>query len=608
MLLILKITSKPTPTLLNNSTMSILTEQAKSKLLPYQVKHAETLCSILLTKCRALDLSQTGTGKSYVSAAICASLNLRPLIISPKSLITMWPRVLQEYGVKPYGVANYEMIQNGKYMVEGKQETCPFIKEVGVPRSDKDTIVNEYKSKKDSTDQFVSYKWSDIPDDMILIFDEAHRCKNPRTYNSMLLHTAAETKMKILLLSATLADKPETFILPAFVLGLANTCQGAKHWLSKLRHEYESIMAGVHHKIYPDFASRMKVRDAEVQNLFPDNKIMANCYEMENAEEIEAQYDLIEKEMIKLRDKESRANNVLSRILYARMRIEQLKVPTFVKIAKQELNKGKSVALFVNFNETMNTLMSELNTTCVIKGSQTNKQRDISIDKFNQDLERVIICNIQSGGVGISLHDTIGNHARVSIISPTWSAQDILQVLGRVYRANAKTPVEQKIIFCQGTIEEQICKNMSRKITNIAQLNDGDLLSHKIEGLEQPEHDTTILSEPRKIKMEEEADVDDLVEKMTTTSISKKKSKSKKSEPPAPVHVLPVPPTAPVPVLAPTKAKKSKKSEKESKPVKEVTKKKTTESEEKRKNKLAEKRKKLLAELKETESQLSTIM
>ena len=71
--------------------MSILTEQAKSKLLPYQVKHAETLCSILLTKCRALDLSQTGTGKSYVSAAICASLNLRPLIISPKSLITMWP-------------------------------------------------------------------------------------------------------------------------------------------------------------------------------------------------------------------------------------------------------------------------------------------------------------------------------------------------------------------------------------------------------------------------------------------------------------------------------------------------------------------------------------
>jgi superfamily II DNA or RNA helicase len=585
----------------NNYTLN---DQVKSKLLPYQVKHASTLCSILLSKGRALDLSQTGTGKSYVSAGVCAELGLRPLIISPKSLITLWPRVLHEYGVEPYGVANYEMIQNGKYFVNGKQMECPYVKEIGIPRSQKDTIVNEYKSKKNNSDQFVSFKWVNIPDDMILIFDEAHRCKNSRTYNSMLLHTAAETQVKILLLSATLADKPENFILPAFVLGLANTCQGAKHWLSSLRHEHESIMAGVHAKIYPEFASRMKVRDADVKSLFPDNKIMANCYEMENAQEIEAQYKLIELEMIKLRDKESRANNVLSRILYARMRIEQLKVPTFVKIAKQELNKGKSVALFVNFNESMATLMSELNTTCVIKGSQTNKQRDESIERFNTDAERVIICNIQSGGVGISLHDTRGQHARVSIISPTWSAQDILQVLGRVYRANAKTPVEQKIIFCKGTIEEQICSNMSRKITNIAQLNDGDLLSHKIEGLEQPEHDTSSLSKPRKINIEEEVvDVDQLADQMASTSITKKKTKSKKET--KATIVAPVPAQVPPPVapISDTEQKKKKTTKKTEKKTKKTLVEDGLSSSDKKKI-LAEKKKKLLAELRETESQL----
>jgi superfamily II DNA or RNA helicase len=588
-----------------------LNDQVKSKLLPYQVKHASTLCSILLSKGRALDLSQTGTGKSYVSAGVCAELGLRPLIISPKSLITMWPRVLQQYGVEPYGVANYEMIQNGKYMVNGKQVECPYIKEIKVSRSNKDAIVNEYKTKKNSADQFVSFEWVNIPDDMILIFDEAHRCKNTRTYNSMLLHTASETQVKILLLSATLADKPENFILPAFVLGLANTCQGAKHWLSSLRHEYDSIMTGVHAKIYPDYASRMKVLDADVQSLFPDNKIMANCYEMENAEEIEAQYQLIQTELAKLRDKESKANNVLSRILYARMRIEQLKIPTFVRIAKQELNKGKSVALFVNFNETMTTLMSELNTECTIKGSQTNKQRDQSIDRFQNDLDRVIICNIQSGGVGISLHDTQGKYPRVSVISPTWSAQDILQVLGRVYRANAKTPVEQKIIFCKGTIEEQICTNMSRKITNIAQLNDGDLLSHKIEGLQQLEHDTSSMSQPRKTTLVEEVDVDALADQMASTAISKKKTKSKKE-----------------PEVGEKKTKGRKKQPKQPKqpevkelveevkiPKKKASKKKTTTKTNladadllEKKKALAEKKKRLLAELaelRESESQLN---
>jgi hypothetical protein len=38
-------------------------------------------------------------------------------------------------------------------------------------------------------------------------------------------------------------------------------------------------------------------------------------------------------------------------------------------------------------------------------------------------------------------------------------------------------------MFCKNTIEEDICKKMSEKIKNIAQLNDGDLLSHQIEGL-----------------------------------------------------------------------------------------------------------------------------
>lgn len=76
------------------------------KLLPYQHSHAENIEYSLKRYGRALDLSQTGTGKSYVSSAVCANLKLRPLIICPKSLVSMWPKVLDEFGVEPCKIYN----------------------------------------------------------------------------------------------------------------------------------------------------------------------------------------------------------------------------------------------------------------------------------------------------------------------------------------------------------------------------------------------------------------------------------------------------------------------------------------------------------------------
>jgi superfamily II DNA or RNA helicase len=458
-------------------------EQVKTtKLLPYQHSHADNIAYTLKRYGRALDLSQTGTGKSYVSASVCVALKMRPLVICPKSLVSMWPKVLKEFGVEPYGVANYEMLQFGNYMVGSETKKCPYIKKVEVDIKDNDVIENDYKSKKrDEDGKYFTYEWQNLPNDVIVIFDEAHRCKNGRTFNGIILHTLAETDAKILLLSATLADKPETFVLPAFVLRLVDSVRKAKMWIYGLAKGYLNPMSGVHDVLFPEYASRMRSRD--VKGLFPDNRILADCYEMENAKEIEKQYMLIEDEINKLKTKEDSSNCVLAKILYARMRIEQLKIPTFLKLAKETLENGNSVAIFVNFTDTLKTIQKELDAKCVIYGQQSIEERDRSVRLFNQDKERVIICNIRSGGVGISLHDTIGDYPKVSIISPSWSAQDILQALGRIHRANGKTPVVQKIVFCKGTIEEDICKKMTEKIKNIAQLNDGDLLSHQIEGL-----------------------------------------------------------------------------------------------------------------------------
>jgi superfamily II DNA or RNA helicase len=432
-----------------------------------------------------------------------------------------------------YGVSNYESIQNCRYyeksLKDGKK-VCPYMeKRLAAPKpedkkpEDKDSKKDEPQNPKKEEPEdpkkpnnpknpkdrlpkkkvkkLQTFKWDKIPDDALVIFDEAHRCKNRQTVNSVMLYTMAShlktrnTKTRILLLSATVSDKPENFILAGYVLGLYLEIRDAKNFIAKVGIGFQNPMSGVHNYLYPNYASRMRIRD--LLGLFPENQVLAQCYDMDTADEIEKQYKLIEQEVERLKHREETATSPLAAILYARMRIEQLKIPTLLEETRKFIDEGASVALFVNFNNTLETLKQELKTECVICGQQTLGERDKNVDDFNRDKSRIIICNIRSGGVGISLHDQIGDHARVSVISPSWSAQDIIQVLGRVYRARGKTPVRQRIIYCSGTVEEQVCENIKGKIANIGNLNDGDLLSYNIEGLTAKKDETPLTPEQK---------------------------------------------------------------------------------------------------------------
>jgi hypothetical protein len=293
------------------------------------------------------------------------------------------------------------------------------------------------------------------------------------------------------MLSATVCDKPENFALCGYVLGLYSKKREAANWINKANEHSTSLanlnglssnpMTGVHARIFPEHACRIRISD--LGDAFPANQVLAQCYDMSTAKEIEEQYRLIEEEVARLKKKEESSGCVLAQILYARMRIEQLKIPTFLELAKKYREEGNALAIFVNFTMTLKTLADELGTRCLIYGEQSLEERNKAIRDFGEDRERVIICNIKSGGVGISLHDTNGNYPRVTIISPSWSAQDVLQTLGRTHRANGKSKVRQRIVFCKGTVEEQICTAMKEKILNIAALNDGEMKSYRITGL-----------------------------------------------------------------------------------------------------------------------------
>jgi superfamily II DNA or RNA helicase len=435
-------------------------DQIKQHLLSYQIDHIQKLANIINLNVTALDNSDTGTGKTYCAMALCAQLKLVPIIICPKAVMTNWRRVAEIFKLKPLFIVNYETIKAGKYYnVEDKRIKCPNI-----------TVFGK------------TFEWN-VEDNNIFIFDEAHRCSFT-SLNGQLLIAAKKVSKNILLLSATIADDWHKFIIFTYILNFVNLDKKINPRDIDLKKYFNMIynwlatsanpLLIINHVLFPKKAARIKI--SELGDLFPETQITAEPYNMgANVEkEIEKQYDVISDALDNLKMKKAKdKQNPLVLMLRAQQKIELLKIPTIVDLAKDFLTDNYSIAIFVNFSKSLLALAELLKTTCLIHGKQTVAERDTNINNFQENKSRIIICNIQAGAVGISLHDVHKTHPRVSIISPSWNGTSLSQCLGRVHRSGG-TKSLQRIVYCANTIEDKIAKKVKTKLSNIAAINDGD--------------------------------------------------------------------------------------------------------------------------------------
>jgi superfamily II DNA or RNA helicase len=419
-------------------------------LLKFQDNHAECLIKALNNNNIAISTAETGTGKTYIAIYIAKLLNLKPLIICPKTIIYNWINVLNIFDINYYGISNYESFKNCKYYVQnlihktqiGTKQPCPFI--------NKNLELN-------------------LPPDTLLILDEAHKCKNSKTHNAKILLNIDITKInyKILLLSATLADTLSNFKVFATLLKFCSN-----PILYDLMTKDKNFIS-IHKKIFPKFGGRIRIKD--IPN-FPQNIILPEKILMKNAAEIQAQYEIINAIVIDKEHKIANSNSMLEIILRARQKIEALKIPAIIDLTLDAIENKFSIVIFVNFKHTLFVLQENLqqhnHKVGIIHGDQSLIDRNNIIQDFQNNKLNIIILTTQTGGVGISLHDINGGFPRMSIISPSWSAQDLLQCLGRIHRAGGKSKSIQKIVFCANTIEEQIANVIQTKFDNYSQLND----------------------------------------------------------------------------------------------------------------------------------------
>jgi len=440
-------------------------------LLSPQREHAVNLLNSLYINGVACDQSETGTGKTYVAAWLAKNLNSPVVIVCPKVVIPSWTKVLSYFGIKAHCLINYEKLIRGN---------------------------TEHLSFKDGKDTGPSDYTINFPKNSLVILDEVHKCKSATSKNSDFLIKLKMDGYKSLLLSATAATNP----LEMKAFGFATTL----HNLVSYRHFITSsgayagryggfqidlqsqktieAMSNIHNTLFNLYKVSSRMTRKMFDKIFPDNHVMAECFDMgTNTDRINRVYEQMESEMAALEESSiNYSQHHFAIMTKARRMAELLKVPTMVEMIEDWYDEGISPVVFVNFTDTVEAIEKQLaknrkfdGKIARIVGGQSDKVRQKDIEDFQSDTKRIMIANLAAGNAGVSLHDLIGNHPRGSIISPSYSAINLLQALGRIHRAEGKTTCIQKVMFADGTIEVEACKRVQCKLNNLECLNDGDL-------------------------------------------------------------------------------------------------------------------------------------
>ena len=422
------------------------------KLLSFQINHVEHLVTSLINLKAVLDASDTGTGKTYCAISCAKELNLKPFIICPKSVMPSWVRACKYFNIDPVGIINYEKLKTGK-----TKFLIPHVKN--------------------------HYEWK-IPNDSLIIFDEAHKCKNYGTKNSKMLISAKRGNRIISCLSATVADSPLKMYPVGLVLGLFPNKSQYNSWcadrgvtMGRFGPQFTGgilSLREINKEIFPFRGHRMNIK--ELGDQFPETKITAELYNMGNKTK---HINTLAVKIERLMKSAKKQSSILTEIIKLRQALELEKIETIIELAQDGVEENNSVVIMLNFNDSVDTaikLLTDGGIKCsIVRGGQDAEKREKNIQDFQNNINKVIVCNIRSGGLGISLHDIDGNHPRLCLISPNYSAQDIVQAVGRVWRVGGKSKSIQKIVYCDGTIEETICNKLAAKINNISTINEAEV-------------------------------------------------------------------------------------------------------------------------------------
>lgn len=462
------------------------------QLYDFQINTANYIINRLENNLPVIDCSVVGAGKTFIALYALKKCNKKFILICPKIVISHWKESIHMANINHIciDVLNYEKLKTGK------TNYFKFNNKIGI--------------------------WK-IPDNSIVIFDEAHKLKGYNTINSILLTSLKNSNLIPYLISATIANSPLDFLNVADTF---NLCYNRYKWLHDFGYKKRFDNKGW---VFDKNDSHLiKLHDILFRNnnhpgvriTYSDINILTNSNTIHMIfiddiyNKINSLYNLLYTDEINISNNNNNKNedikfteimnktqqallydrncgqvleeiedyinnyfddNILTKRLRLRQFIELVKSKLILSKIIQDVNNDKYIVVMFNYSWSINLLYNLLQNLNISSNIITgySKDRDNVINQFQLNQIKVVIINIKAASVGISLHDTNGSYKRISYISPSENIYELEQALGRIYRATSKSDTNQYIITVNNTIEESVYENYINKLNMMSKILNG---------------------------------------------------------------------------------------------------------------------------------------
>lgn len=422
-----------------------------------------------------------GLGKT-ISALIFALNNKilnKILIVSPVAVMAHWRQTLINLGVndkKEILIINYERL--GKLFESENPAKLTSTKTKGKQKR----IARELAA----------------PQYDLILWDESHKCKNITSARTQLAEkltaksnfciwlsaTAGQTPLELSYLKRLLAKKTKSTLssMKEFEiwckeqgLGVYKGAFGAWKWdgeqkdINKIKEWlFEGdVPCGIRRR--PQEIAGWKEFERNLYSISLDEK---NFYAYQKNW---SDFKTEEIDKVKKKRTVKEKSNALVDSLRFRQKSSWVKIDSTVDIILDLIEKGKQVAVSVEFKETQLKIAEILTkkkiNVAIINGSQNEKEKEANRLSFQKGECPVILFTVVEG---ISLHQ--GEHNNISRIllihDFRWSAIQMAQIEGRCHRDGQFSPCYW--LYAEGTKDEDIGKILIQRVKNMKEMMGDD--------------------------------------------------------------------------------------------------------------------------------------
>lgn len=373
--------------------------------------------------------------------------NKKALILSDKVKAT-WP-TFYKVGMVNYFIVNFESLK--KY----------FVQEINTP-----------EGKPLRLNHIVFRETIDLFDAVII--DESHRCKEGKTQTAKFTMGISRGKPWILALTGTpVVNKPIDLIPQLYIIGRLDDFGG-----------------------YKGFTNRYCMGYNQASNLKELNFVMnKNCFYRRLKQDVlkdlpakmrnivrtditnRRDYDKAENDLVKfLKENLGKSHGEITKTMRGEAMVligilkkisARGKVEDVLEHIQEVVEAGEKIVVFAWHKDIVRSLCEAIPGALTITGDDSEEARNQAIYKFqNIPKSQVIICNIKSGGVGITLTAS----SRVLFIELPWNPATSDQCEDRCHRIGQKDSVQCTYFLGHNTIDDYIYGIIQKKRAMVDQV------------------------------------------------------------------------------------------------------------------------------------------